>query len=58
MNDAERLRHLQKMWEESYRAFCGAFDTPAARMKQSDDFANDARERLRAFHDEIMLFPN
>lgn len=32
---------------EAYRAFTGAFDTPVARRRQNDEYAEDARRRMR-----------
>jgi hypothetical protein len=46
---AEALRG----WGDAYAAFVGAFDTPAARRRQSDEYANDARDRLREFNERI-----
>lgn len=36
-------------WDDVYAAFIGAFDTPLARRRFSDDYAKDARRRLSAF---------
>lgn len=40
-------------WNEAYAAFVGAFDTPLARRRQSDEFSNDARRRLREINDRF-----
>lgn len=39
---------LLTKWDEAYRAFIGAFDTPLARRRMGDDYSTDARDRL--FH--------
>jgi len=36
-------------WKEAYAAFAGAFDTPLARRRQDDEFASDARRRMKSF---------
>lgn len=41
-------------WASAYAAFVGAFDTPAARRQNSNEYANDARDRLRSFNDSIV----
>jgi hypothetical protein len=35
-------------WGDAYRAFTGAFDTPLACKRDDSEYANDARDRLRA----------
>lgn len=44
---------LISAWEQAYLAFKGAFDNPVARRKLDDEFAEDARSRLRDL-DELM----
>ena len=44
---------LMKRWQDAYAAFKGRFDTPVERRHMSDEFAQDARQRLRDF-DEAM----
>lgn len=46
-------KSLHAVWADAYSAFKGAFDTPLARRKMSDEFSEDARKRLREF-DEMM----
>lgn len=41
-------------WREAYAAFKGAFDTPAAWLRDDSDFARDARKRLREFNDAML----
>jgi Lar family restriction alleviation protein len=50
---AAEVAEAMRGWGDAYAAFVGAFDTPAARRKQSDEYANDARDRLRDFHERI-----
>ncbi len=40
-------------WKDVYASFQGAFDTPVARRKQDDEFASDARRRMREFNEVI-----
>lgn len=40
-------------WVDAYAAFVGAFDTPVARRQIDNEFAQDARRRLREFNDAI-----
>lgn len=40
---------LQSEFEQAYRAFVGAFDTPQMRRMLSNEYADDARKRLRDF---------
>ncbi len=42
-----------EQWRAAYSAFVGAFDHPVARRKHDDEFAKDARERLRDFNEDI-----
>ncbi len=48
-----RVDELEQEWADAYAAFKGAFDTPAERRRRGDEYATDARERLRKF-DELM----
>lgn len=48
---------LRERWDAAYRAFIGAFDTPLARRKQGDEFAEDARLRLRDFGEALSQSP-
>lgn len=55
---AERIQDalIAKMateWASAYAAFQGAFDTPVERRRNSNDFAVDARARLRAFNEQL-----
>jgi len=38
-------------WNAAYAAFRGAFDTPVMRMKTDNDYADDARRRMREFNE-------
>jgi hypothetical protein len=40
-------------WAEAYAAFIGAFDTPLARRQIDNEFAQDARRRLRDINDLV-----
>lgn len=51
--DAEPRAVLDE-WEEAYAAFKGAFDTPLSWRRDNSDYANDARDRLRAFNDKML----
>jgi len=44
---------LIKIFDEAYRAFVGAFDTPISRRKLDDEYATDARQRLRDFSEQF-----
>lgn len=44
---------VHDLWNDAYRAFKGAFDTPVARRKQDDEYAKDARERLARFDEQM-----
>lgn len=44
---------LVQNWREAYAAFKGAFDTPVARRHMGDEFAQDARRRLRDFDEAL-----
>lgn len=46
-----------KEFEEAYRAFIGAFDTPLARRKNNNEYAQDARDRLRALYLRVAHAP-
>jgi hypothetical protein len=50
---AAEVAEAMRGWNDAYAAFVGAFDTPAARRRQSDEYANDARDRLREFNERI-----
>ena len=41
-------------WADAYAAFKGAFDTPAAWLKDNSEYANDARKRLREFNEAML----
>jgi len=41
-------------WADAYAAFKGAFDTPAAWLKDSSEYANDARKRLCEFNEAML----
>jgi len=41
-------------WADAYAAFKGAFDSPVARWKIDDEYAADARRRLRDFNDTML----
>lgn len=45
--------NLLEEWNDAYAAFADAFDTPQMRMVIANDYAKDARERLRAVHDKL-----
>lgn len=47
------IESILEEWDEIHRALVGAFDTPVARRAQSDEFAEDARNRLRLFDERI-----
>ena len=49
---------LQADFSDTYLAFKGAFDTPMMRQKIGDDYANDARTRMRDFSEKISALPN
>jgi hypothetical protein len=49
-----QLKHL---WEQTYAAFAGAFDTPISRRRQNDEYSIDARQRMRAFNEIIENIP-
>ncbi|HIH2750788.1 TPA: hypothetical protein ACYLN4_006609 [Burkholderia lata] len=53
-----QLGTLQADFNDAYLAFKGAFDTPMMRQKIGDDYANDARTRLRDFSEKISALPN
>ncbi|WP_212745034.1 hypothetical protein [Hydrogenophaga sp. 2FB] len=40
-------------WLDAYAAFQAAFDTPVARRKYQDEYADGARKRMRAFNDAM-----
>lgn len=44
---APRVLTAIKIFNEAYRAFVGAFDTPVARRRNPDEYCDDARQRLR-----------
>lgn len=46
---------LINMFDAAYRAFVGAFDTPLARRQFDNEYASDARQRLREFNAEFPL---
>lgn len=48
------IHQLAEVWDEAFRAFVGAFDTPLARRLQADEYAEDARKRLRAFNIQMI----
>lgn len=50
------ISEMAREWHEAYAAFKGAFDTPQARMRQRDEYAEDARDRLRAFDEKFVVF--
>ena len=50
-----RLKELETLWPDTLAAFRGAFDTPLARRRDNSEYAEDARERIRAFND--VMFP-
>ncbi|MFC4727479.1 hypothetical protein [Coralloluteibacterium thermophilus] len=52
--DAAPAAGIPEGWAEAYRAFVGAFDTPTARMQDDSEYANDARDRLRALNDRFI----
>lgn len=52
--DAAPAAGVPEGWAEAYRAFVGAFDTPTARMQDDSEYANDARDRLRALNDRFI----
>lgn len=41
---------MMPMWDQTFRAFRGAFDTPLSWRRQDDDYAVDARRRVNAFN--------
>jgi hypothetical protein len=47
------MNSLLHEWDDAYRAFVGAFDTPVERRKRNDEFAEDARVRLAKFADRF-----
>lgn len=51
-NELDRLR---KLWDDAYRAFKGAFDTPLAWRNDQSEFAEDARKRMSNFNDELAV---
>lgn len=58
-NSAPQASEAQKPegWTEAYAAFVGAFDTPQMRRKLNDDYANDARVRLRELNERYSSSP-
>lgn len=44
-------------WDTAYRAFVGAFDTPLARRRHDDEYAADARRRLRDLDEALAAAP-
>jgi hypothetical protein len=51
------LPGLVKEFDEAYRAFAGIFDTPAARRQFANEYADDARRRLREFSERLRATP-
>lgn len=45
--------NLMDIWNDAYAAFKGAFDTPQMRRAINDEYAEDARKRLRDFDEPI-----
>lgn len=45
------FRNLAEEWQNAYAAFQGAFDTPLARRRDNNEYAADARQRLRTLND-------
>lgn len=41
-------------WSDTYAAFVAAFDTPLARRRQDDEYAQDARRRMREMNERIV----
>lgn len=41
-------------WTDAYAAFKGAFDTPQMRRQFNDEYAEDARHRLREFNERML----
>lgn len=41
---------MQPAWDQAFRAFRGAFDTPLSWRRQDDEYAADARRRINAFN--------
>ncbi len=48
--NAELLQSLREAWPDAFAAFRGAFDTPVARRKDGDEYAEDARARINAIN--------
>lgn len=51
------FKELANEFDEAYRAFVGAFDTPLARLKNNNEYAQDARDRLRALYLRVARAP-
>jgi hypothetical protein len=58
MADLDEKGLLAAAWEKAYAAFIGAFDTPLARRRFNDEYAIDARKRLREFNDLLAALPD
>lgn len=46
----EHIQSRSQVWDEAFAAFKGAFDTPLARRRQSDEYSVDARQRLHQYN--------
>lgn len=53
ITSAKVLPLPEAVWKDAYASFQGAFDTPVARRKQDDEFANDARRRMREINEVL-----
>jgi hypothetical protein len=42
---------LKTAWPDTYAAYCGVFATPLACRQIDNDYAKDARKRMRDFDD-------
>lgn len=47
MNAEAKLKEIDRLWDDAYRAFLGAFDSPIMRRRINNENAEDARRRLR-----------
>lgn len=57
-NQSPSSSDLYTEFMEAFRAFTGAFDTPIARRRQSNELAEDARQRLRQFEQRFTALHN
>lgn len=52
-NRSSRWPVTASSWDDAYRAFVGAFDTPQLRRTIDNEYAADARQRLRRINEAI-----